>query len=77
MVLPRVLPSEQPHDATSEPLVPMRETDHTRLQGLYADPEIAAATERIRSEALRVAKDLGHNAPEQVVRWFLKQARLR
>ena len=77
MVLPRVLPSEQPHRATSEPLVPTTEANHSRLQGLYTDPEIAAVTEEIRSQALRVAKDLGHNAPEQVVRWFLKQAGLR
>ncbi len=76
--LPTTLPSEQPHpDATSDALVPLGEARHARLQSLYTDPSIAMATEKIRAEALQVAKDLGHNAPEQVVRWFLKQARLR
>lgn len=75
--LPRVLPSEQQHDATSDPLVRMADANHARLQGLYVNPQVAAATERVRMEALKVAKDLGHNAPEQVVRWFLRQAGLR
>lgn len=77
MALPSVLPSEQHHTATSDPFVPTTETNHVRLQGLYVDPQVAEATEKIRAQALRVARDLGHNAPEQVVRWFLKQAGLR
>lgn len=77
MVLPHVLPSEQPHEATSDSLVPTAEARHERLNSLYTDPDIAAATEEIRTKALQVAKDLGHNDPTQVVQWFLRQAGIR